>query len=281
MIRKKQSLPEIVKMLSSLETSWEDPTSARAIQQIRSLPSKPQYCLDDIASLLDSDFKTGILVARLFLGISDDDMELALKDHLGNAGTGVTRYTKDKETYIRALSEMGLLDAMAEIVNRPLSWSDILIERLRSGRGKAIRGQTRGRNLEDFVENIVKSVFGENNYESRCQFAGSNGETAKCDFAIPNKTDAIILVEVKGYGATGSKMTDVIGDVEKILKQKRHDTSLILFTDGIPWKRRLGDLEKLVDLQNKGLIARIYTMKMANEFRKDLQVLKEEYDIPR
>jgi len=46
-------------------------------------------------------------------------MELALKDHLGNAGTGVTRYTKDKETYIRALSEMGLLDAMAEIVNRP------------------------------------------------------------------------------------------------------------------------------------------------------------------
>jgi len=84
---------------------------------------------------------------------------------------------------------------------------------------------------------------------------------------------------VKGYGATGSKMTDVIGDIEKILKQKRHDTTLILFTDGVTWTRRLSDLEKIVDMQNRGLVARIYTTRMAKEFKHDLATLKDEYGI--
>ncbi|EQD76906.1 hypothetical protein B1A_03199, partial [mine drainage metagenome] len=168
----------------------------------------------------------------------------------------------DKRVFMDALANMGLLNSMDETVNRPAVWSDILVERLRSGRGKAIRGQKRGRNLENFVEGIVESVFGQGNYETRCQFVGANGETAKCDFAIPTKTDAVVLIEVKGYGATGSKMSDVIGDLEKILKQKRHDTILILFTDGITWKRRIADLEKIIEMQNKGLIARIYTTLM-------------------
>jgi hypothetical protein len=279
MERKKQTVSEIVATLSALDTNWEDPISKRSIEIIRSLPIKAAYTEEDVGLLLDANFKIGILIARLFLGISDDDMELALKDQLGISGTGTKRYKAERDIFLHALVNMGLLDTMAEIVNRPLLWSDILEERLRSGRGKAIRGQTRGRNLEDFVEKIVNNFFGSGHYETRCQFTGPNGETAKCDFAIPTKTDAIILIEVKGYGATGSKMTDVIGDLEKILKQKRHDTILILFTDGVPWKRRLSDLEKIVDMQNKGLITRIYTTKMAKEFEQDLKVLKAEYGI--
>ena len=88
---------------------------------------------------------------------------------------------------------------MSVEANRKPHWSDVLVERLRSGRGSAISGQRRGRNAEDFAENIIKKVFG-NNYEARCTFDGPRGTTAKCDFAIPSKKAARILIESKGYG---------------------------------------------------------------------------------
>lgn len=279
MERKTQTLAEILDRLSPLPTEWEDETATKTIAKIEAIPSKTSYGVADIESLLDADFKLGILVARLFLGLSDDDMETALKEALGAGGTGVKRYGTDKANFLNTLVGLGLLDAMAETVNRPLAWSDILVERLRSGRGKAVRGQKRGRNLEDFVEAIVESVFGKGNYETRCQFTGVGGKLAKCDIAIPNKGKAVILIEAKGYGATGSKMTDVIGDLMKIIEQKRHDTLLIFFTDGVTWKRRTADLEKIIEMQNKGLIARIYTSSMAADLQKDLATLKVEHGI--
>jgi hypothetical protein len=279
MERKTQTLVGLLDCLSPLPTEWEDETSTKAIATIEAIPVKAAYGVSDIKSLLDANFDLGILIARLFLGLSKDDMETALKESLGGGGTGVKRYNSDRTVFLNTLIGQGLLDAMTDTVNRPSVWSDVLVERLRSGRGKAVRGQRRGRNLEDFVEAIVASVFGAGNYETRCQFTGAGGKLAKCDIAIPTKGNAIILIEAKGYGATGSKMTDVIGDLMKIIEQKRHDTILIFFTDGVTWKRRTADLEKIIEMQNKGQIARIYTSSMAEELRKDLVTLKAEHGI--
>ena len=124
---------------------------------------------------------------------------------------------------------------------------------------------------------MIKEVFG-SSYESRCSFQGVNG-LAKCDFAIPNKTQPLILIEAKGYGATGSKMSDIIGDVDAIIGAKRHDTSLLLITDGLTWKARANDLRKIIQRQNDGRITRIYTKLMRDQFKADLQTLKEEYGI--
>ena len=129
-------------------------------------------------------------------------------------------------------SELDLPAAMAAAVNFRPAWSDILVERLRSGRGKAIKGQKRGRGLEDFTEALVRGVFGDN-FESRCQYSGVGNETEKCDFAIPDRHKPLILIEAKGYGATRSKMTDVVGDANKIIRVKRPDIPFILVTDGI------------------------------------------------
>jgi len=279
MERRTQTLQEIIEGLSPLATGCEDATSLQTIELLESWEVKKSYKVKDIERLLDADFRIGILVIRLFLGISDDDMQAALTTSLRAGGTGITRFNKDRPAYLEALVEMGTLAAMTETVNRPLAWSDLLIERLRSGRGKAIRGLKRGRNLEDFVEEIVKDVFGQGNYETRCKFIGRDGTTAKCDFAIPTKASALILIEAKGYGATGSKMTDVIGDLNEIIKQKRHDTTLIFFTDGLSWTRRAADLAKIVGMQNNGSIARIYTMMMAEDFKNDLLTLKAEHGI--
>ena len=121
-------------------------------------------------------------------------------------------------------------------------------------------------------------MFGEN-FQVRCSFSGPRGQEAKCDFAIPSKSAARILIESKGYGATGSKMTDILGDLHTIIVRKRPDTALLFFTDGLTWKQRKNDLRKIVELQNNGDLTRIYTSAMAGQFETDLRQLKREYSL--
>jgi DpnII restriction endonuclease len=82
---------------------------------------------------------------------------------------------------------------------------------------------------------------------------------------------------VKAFNATGSKQTDVLGDIFRIVEQKRDDTAFILVTDGISWKARASDLRKIIQLQNVGKIRKIYTMAMAKEFESDLRSLKKSF----
>jgi hypothetical protein len=165
---------------------------------------------------------------------------------------------------------------METTINYEPVWSDILTERLRSGRGSAIQGQKRGRGLEDFAEGLVRQVFGEAGYETRCTFTGADGVTAKCDIAIPNRIRPRIVIESKAYAATGSKMTDVIGDLEAIIAAKRHDCFFLFITDGLTWKSRLADLRKIVHRQNQGKITQIYTMEMGDQLLEDLKTIKSE-----
>ena len=272
MLDRDQSLDEIVDGLSPLDVDWMDSLAASAIARLTALPKKAEYNRSDIVALLDADFDEAILCARLFLMLSKDNMDAALRGELP-AGSGVKAYRSDPDAFIDALERLGLLAKMAATINYEPVWSDILVERLRSGRGSAITGQKRGRGLEDFVEALVGEVFGDQ-YETRCNFSGSGGKIAKCDVAIPDRTRPAIVIEVKGYGATGSKMTDIIGDLDAIIEAKRHNTRLIFVTDGISWKQRLSDLKKIVERQNQGKIDRIYTTQMREEFIADLRSLK-------
>ena len=271
----RQKVEDILGSLRHLEVDWQDATAIHVMERLRNMPVKAAYTISDVQALLDSDFDEGILVCRLFMGLSKDQFTARLRSARGSAGIGVKSYHADHDGFLSDLLRVGLLEAMAAEVNRKPHWSDVLVERLRSGRGSAISGQRRGRDVEDFAEVIIKAVFGEG-YEARCTFQGPRGTTAKCDFAIPSKTAARILVESKGYGATGSKMTDILGDIHTIIGAKRSDTALLFFTDGLTWKERQSDLRKLVDLQNKGDITRIYTYGMADQFERDLRQMKSE-----
>lgn len=278
MKRVTQSLEEVVASLSPLNVDWLDDIASNVIAKLAALPKKDAYDRDDIRALLDDDHTEGILCIRLFLGLSKDSMEAELRRLLPKGGSGVKRYKAEPEVYLDALEEMGLSAAMAAAVNTTPVWSDVLVERLRSGRGSAISGQRRGRGLEDFTEAFVKDVFGAA-YEPRCTFTGAGGKTAKCDFAIPNKDQPLIVIESKGYGATGSKMSDIIGDLDAIIEAKRHDTALLFVTDGITWNARQSDLRKIIERQNKGEIARIYTSKMGEQLRDDLITLKQTFEL--
>lgn len=269
-----QKLDDIVDSLQLLTVEWKDDTARRVIDRLKNFPVKKAYALADVTALLDENFDDGILILRLFLGFSKDQFVSVLRGIRDEKSIGVKSYRANSESFAEDLLSMGLLKAMAQEANRKPHWSDTLVERLRSGRGSAISGQKRGRGVEDFAEVIVKKVFGFK-FDMRCTFTGPK-EKAKCDFAIPSKSSPRIVIESKGYGATGSKMSDIIGDIEQIIRAKRPDTALLFFTDGLTWKQRKSDLRKIVEFQNAGGITRIYTYAMAEQFEADLRQLKAE-----
>ncbi|WP_332774156.1 DpnII family type II restriction endonuclease [Phenylobacterium sp.] len=271
-----QTLEEIFDSLSALDVEWMDKTAASTIARLIAIEEKPEFGRSDIEALLAENFDEGILCVRLFLGLSDDKMDGALREELGNGGIGIKRYKADGAAYLDALERLGLPEKMAATVNHKPVWNDILVERLRSGRGSAVSGQQRGRGLENFVESVIKEVFGDGGYVARDKFVGERAKTAKFDFAIPDKVRPRIILEVKAYGATGSKMSDVIGDLDAIIEAMRRDSTLLFVTDGLTWKRRAADLRKIVERQNEGKIARIYTTGMREQFLDDLRTLKVE-----
>lgn len=277
MKRYRQTFEEIESSLIPIEASWLDEHAEEVIILLRNLPHKKEYAAADVAALLEGDFNTALTTIRLFLDVSKDDFTHQMREALGPGGIGIKRYLTDPSAYLKVLESMGLYAKMALSVHQPCHWSDVLVERLKGGRGSAIKGQTRGRGMEDFVEEIVKSVFTSEQIAVRCRFTGAKGQsTEKADFAMPSASDPAILIEVKAYGATGSKQTDVLGDIARIVEEKRHDTVLLLVTDGITWKQRPSDLRKLVSLQNEGKIQRIYTKTMAEDLRADLETLRME-----
>lgn len=290
MKRYRQTLDELLAQLSPVDASWRDAHAEAVIRRLRQIPRKPSYTRVDLQPLLDTGntlkgvspkehFEAGLTAIRLFLDLSKDEFTAQLRERLGGT-LGVTRLKQDPAGVWAALEEMGVLSSMAMTINTPVSWSDLLTERLKGGRGSAIKGQRRGRHLEDYVEQSVIQIFGEDSYDARCQFVGATGtSTEKTDFAIPTKDDPAILIEAKAYGATGSKQTDVLGDITRIVNEKRNDTHFLLVTDGITWRDRTSDLSKLVTLQNQGKIARIYTQSMADHLESDLRQLKQEHGL--
>lgn len=60
---------------------------------------------------------------------------------------------------------------------------------------------------------------------------------------------------------------------------KRPDTVLVFFTDGLTWRQRQSDLKKILEMQNQGLVSRIYTRSMSEQFLADLATWKVEFGL--
>lgn len=280
MKRYTQKIEDIVSNLSEVETNWKDEFSDSVIERLESFSKiSPLSAKNARTHILSGNYDIDSTIIRLFLEKSKDEYNTftRLKSQ-GKDTTFKKLYLEDPDKFFSLLDESGLSKTMETMFNTSYTWKDILIERLKAGRGSAIKGQARGRSLENFVEDCVKGIF--KKYDIRCSFKGKTGlSSEKADFAIPSKDAPEIVIEVKAYGATGSKQTDVIGDIIRIIETKRSDTALILFTDGLSWKDRESDLKKLVRLQNEGAIYKIYTQAMRQEFISNLKQFKEELEL--
>lgn len=249
MKRVRQTFEDISESLSNLEVDWmEDPHAGAVIRAFQSLPTGRKITNGDVVKLLENDFRVGSTALRLFLDFSKDEFtRITAELFKENGGSGVKNFRNNPDEYVKKLEDIGILERMSAEINRPPDWSDRLVGLFQGGWGSAVKGQLRGRMLEDFTEEILGKVFSPKQIIPRCQFLGANGlSSEKADFAIPNADDAQILIEVKAFNATGSKQTDVLGDIYRIVEQKRDDTAFILVTDGISWKARSSDLRKII-----------------------------------
>ena len=68
-----------------------------------------------------------MLCARLFLALSKDQMEVALRRELGPGGIGAKRFATDRAAFLHALERLDLAAAMTRAVNYQPVWSDILV----------------------------------------------------------------------------------------------------------------------------------------------------------
>jgi hypothetical protein len=270
-------LPKIV----ALAGDWMDDQAValmdevhRSIRRLRKL--KKTLVAEDIEVML-RDNGMFLDVCRLFLGKGQESVAHLLSEKLnirGAAWSALRRLaTKDPGRMAAALVEIGIPNVAAEQLNQKWAIEDVLIDRYKMSRGRAIAGQKRGRGLEDDLEKALKGI--DVPYEGRVTFVGLRGSTAKCDFAIPTRNDPKIVIEAKGFEATGSKLTDFLGDVLKIGQAKKYHMYFFVVTDGRGWHNRHSDLQRLIDFQNEGLVDMIYTRSELPRLASDVRQIVE------
>jgi hypothetical protein len=273
--RGRLTLEELLDQIERIPAEWVNAVGRRVIEAIpwviahighRPLnPSVVEKLLREEPYALD--------VFRLFLDLSQDVLanEVNAKGIRGDFDSIRRKCSQHAAEIAKVLIELGVLDAIEAHRTREWTLEDLLIERYKQTRGRAIRAQKRGAALEEAVEELLRELQGEIGltYDKGRNFVSRSGREAKADFMIPSHREPRIIIEAKGYEATGSKLTDLLGDVLKILRAKDPETCFFFVTDGIGWYRRLSDLKKLVEHHQRGEIEMIYT-------RKTLPKLKEE-----
>ena len=275
----KITLGEILLELEELPSSWMDETARELVESI----DETLICLGSKKPTRD-DLKLEFLrqpnfldVCRLFFGHSQETVAHMICERLSCKSTGFVNLRKlaqkDPEKMAAVMEELELPDLIHNYTTRQWSTKDILVERYKMSRGRAIAGQSRGRGLEDEVQKVLaeKRIP----FQRGVTFTGQKGQTAKCDFCIPTKDHPKIVLEAKRFEATGSKLTDFLGDVLKIVQAKEYQMYFFVVTDGRGWHNRQSDLKKLVEFHEEGLLDMIYTRARLNELADHVKRIYE------
>lgn len=162
MKRSRQKFGDIEASLVAIDASWKDKHAEDVIKLLHGLPRKKIYSVEDVANILDRDFLTAMTTVRLFLDISKDDFTQLMQGVLGAGGIGIKRYQKERKIFLAALVPLGAVQAMISTACHRMHWTDVLVERLKGGRGSAIKGQTRGRGMENELTNDLRILRMEN-----------------------------------------------------------------------------------------------------------------------
>jgi hypothetical protein len=260
----KISLEELVDELEELPSDWMDEKALALVAHIKISLGRLRV-LDrplteqDLADELRDDARF-LEICRLFLGKGQEPAAHVISDALGERMSwtklrAVAR--REPERIASAFVELKVPELIQNHLERRWQAEDVLVERYKMSRGRAVAGQRRGRGLED----EVAAVLGELGipFERGVTFLGKRGAPAKCDFAIPTRQHPKVVIEAKGFEATGSKLTDFLGDILKIAQAKDFHMYFFLVTDGRGWHHRLSDLRKIVEAHQENLIDMIYT----------------------
>ena len=271
------TVEKLLEQLKRIPAEWLDEDGQRvheAIPMVLDRLDDLELSGDLIRTMLMED-PYSLDVFRLFIDMSQDVLANEMKAG-GVKGDFTSIRGKCKRNADRiadVLIDLGLLDIIKARRAQVWTLQDVLWDRYSHMRGRAIADQKRGAALEDSVENILKELQTELSlpYYRGGNFISASGKQAKADFTVPSREKPKIIIEAKGYEATGSKLTDVLGDILKVLEAKDDDAHYFFVTDGIGWYRRLSDLKKIVEHHHRGDIEMIYTTATLKEMKEAIR----------
>jgi hypothetical protein len=167
------------------------------------------------------------------------------------------------------LNESGLVDTIRANRGQTFTYADVLIARYGS-RGRAGSAISRGRLLEDGVQRVADEL--RLPYLMRGRFVGRDGLDAPCHLAIPGTgRDALIVVAIKGYNSTGSKLSTSVDEVRIMADIRRPTQYVFAVFDGLGWLGRKADLRKVFKMWTDGKIDGLYSQASLAEFSVDLR----------
>lgn len=266
-----QSFDEFVAALAPLTSPDAAVPPEREIEireAVAALEALPVIDRASIAELVH-DHPTWVPVLGLVIGLSQEQLKNQLRFHAGTSGwKTLARSEPDRLVSILDNAEMRLVEQLTAQRQGSYTFADVLIAR--SGpRERAGRAIGRGRKLEDFVEQVVDRLGV--TYEARTRYLGRRGEDAPCDFAIPEGGEfAAIVVAVKGFDSTGSKLTDAVREVEEMAQKRRASQFVFAVVDGIGWLNRQSDLRRIHQLREDGSIDGLYNLSTFAAFERAL-----------
>lgn len=176
----------------------------------------------------------------------------------------------DPQRLVGMLDEFGLIARLAEQMRRSWTFEDVLLERYLWSQRGASGAIGRGRGVEDQVEAVVRRIGLP--FRLRTRFVGRGGASAPCDLAAPEGGDAAqIVVAMKGFNSTGSKLTDAVREIEAMADVRRPQQYVFAVIDGIGWKNRQADLRRIHQLWVDRSIDGLYTLAHLERFEDDVR----------
>lgn len=208
-----------------------------------------------------------IPVLAAAVGLSQERFKTWLQARFQTAGW-ITIGRNRAVDLVNALDEDFSCIAVLEVQGRRTwTWADVLA-RTMAPRQQAGRSVQQGRDLEDAVEARIEALGLP--FEPRTRFIGKASQTAPADFAIPDGAGALIVVAVKGFDSTGSKLSDATREIEQMVESKATRQFVFAVVDGQGWIRRQSDLRRIHDLWSKRVIDGLYTRRQLDDFELEL-----------
>lgn len=247
-------------------TQAEDADAPVLMEGAARLQSIPTITARTVADFVGEN-PQWIRLLGLVVGLSQESLRVTLSHLFGTSSYRVA--SKHAVELVLALdSEFGLLERLGADRGRTYDFGDILMARYAS-RATAGRAIGRGRLLEDAVERSVSHAGLP--HQMRTSFVGQGGRIAPCDLAIPTGgPDAMIVIGIKGFNSTGSKLTDARREIEEMALVRRARQVVYAVVDGRGWPNRRSDLRAIHALWEHGEIDGLYTQRMLDVFREDV-----------
>jgi hypothetical protein len=263
------SFPDLLSSLSDLGRVVRE--SAELHKRVHALVEELQAAgepsRESLAAFV-SRYPDSVPVLATVAGLTREMLKNQLRHRLETSSWNKLARTNAR-ALIETLDEFGLVARLSEQIRRSWTFADVLVERYLWSQRGASGAIGRGRGVEDRIEAVVRRLGMP--LDLRTRFAGRAGMTAPCDLAVPAGGDrAQIVVAVKGFNSTGSKLSDAVREIEAMAEARLPKQYVFAVIDGIGWKSRQADLRRIYELWDRRSIDGLYTLAHLERFESDL-----------